>query len=133
IAAVFDAAGIEKRHTVLSGFTNAPDGQFIADDRSLLAPTTSIRNELYRQEAPLLAAQAARNALADGQTRAEQVTDVITVSCTGFFAPGIDSRLVQDLGLSPKVQRSHLGFIGCAAALPALRLASQITQARPEA
>lgn len=133
IGAAFDAAAIQTRHTVLSGWDGSGDGVFIDDDGALLSPTTGTRNELYRREAPPLAAEAARAALAEGEITAEQVTHVISVSCTGFFAPGIDYRLVRDLGLAENVERSHLGFIGCAAALPGLRLASQITHAHPEA
>jgi predicted naringenin-chalcone synthase len=57
----------------------------------------------------------------------------VTVSCTGLFAPGPDYRLVRDLGLSPTVERCHLGFIGCAAALPALRIATALAATRPDA
>lgn len=133
ISAVFGAAGIQKRHTVLTGLAGAADGVFVSDQGVLLKPTTGLRNERYRQMAPPLAAEAARSALARGETAAGEVTHLLTVSCTGFFAPGIDFRLIQDLGLSESVERAHLGFMGCAAALPALRLASQITEARPDA
>lgn len=133
VSAAFSAAGIRQRHTVLTGLGGSPDGTFVADDGALLRPTTGVRNERYRQAAPELAAEAARSALADGQVAPGQITHLITVSCTGFFAPGIDYRLIRDLGLPSTVERSHLGFIGCAAALPALRLASQIAEARPGA
>ena len=78
-------------------------------------------------------AEAARAALTDAGIEASAITHVVTVSCTGFFAPGPDYRLVRDLGLDPTVERYHLGFIGCAAALPGLRLASRITAADPSA
>lgn len=133
IAAAFDAAGIQTRHTVLTGLGGSPDGVFVDDDGTLLVPSTGVRNDHYRQQAPPLAAEAARAALTQGEISADQITHLISVSCTGFFAPGIDYRLVRDLGLPETVERSHLGFIGCAAALPALRLASQITEARPDA
>lgn len=133
IGAAFDAAGIQKRHTVLTGLSGSPDGVFVAEGGTLLTPSTGVRNDLYRHTAPPLAAEAARAALTESQTAPGRVTHLITVSCTGFFAPGIDYRLLRDLGLSKSVERSHLGFIGCAAALPALRLASQITEARPDA
>lgn len=133
IGAAFDAAAIETRHTVLTGWDGSGDGVFIDDDGGLLSPTTGTRNEVYRRAAPPLAAEAARTALNDGEISTEQVTHVISVSCTGFFAPGIDYRLVRDLGLAENVERSHLGFIGCAAALPALRMAEQITHAQPDA
>lgn len=131
--AVFSATGIDKRHTVLTGLSGSPDGTFIADDGTLLTPTTRVRNDLYRLRAPVLAAHAARDALVSGGIAADRITHVVTVSCTGFFAPGIDYHLVQDLGLPRTVVRTHLGFMGCAAALPALRLASGMTAAHPDA
>lgn len=133
IGAAFDAADIEQRHTVLTGLTGSGDGTFVDADRSLLTPTTGVRNQLYRETAPDLANQAAARAMGGGEVRADQITHVVTVSCTGFFAPGVDYHLVRDLGLPSTVERTHLGFIGCAAALPALRLASHITEARPDA
>ncbi|WES64606.1 type III polyketide synthase [Microbacter sp. GSS18] len=144
IRAVFDAAAIENRHTVL---TQLADPAAIPADRSedvegvdfvdeaavLLAPTTGARNDTYQRLAPDLYASAASAAMTDAGIPASAVTHVVTVSCTGFFAPGPDYRLVRDLGLSDTVQRYHLGFIGCAAAMPALRLAAQITAAEPDA
>jgi predicted naringenin-chalcone synthase len=61
------------------------------------------------------------------------VTHVITVSCTGFANPGPDLRIVTELGLAPTVERYNLGFMGCYAALPALRMAQQFCLARPDA
>lgn len=133
IGAAFDAAGIETRHSVLTGLGGTADGVFVGEGSTLLTPTTGTRNELYRQTAPALAAEAASSALTEAEITASQITHVVTVSCTGFFAPGLDFRLIHDLGLPETVERSHLGFMGCAAALPALRTASQITAAHPEA
>jgi predicted naringenin-chalcone synthase len=78
--------------------------------------------------------ETARRALesADG-IRPEDVTHVITVSCTGFFNPGPDYRIVRELGLRPAVQRFHLGFMGCYAAFPALRAAKLFCEADPTA
>jgi alkylresorcinol/alkylpyrone synthase len=143
IHAAFDAAAIENRHTVLTQLGEADaipagtiDGQrgpdFI-DGQRLLVPTTGARNDLYIAVAPALSAAAARAALRDAAMPADAITHVVTVSCTGFFAPGPDYRLVRDLGLAPTVERYHLGFIGCAAALPALRLATRITDSQPDA
>ena len=57
----------------------------------------------------------------------------MTVSCTGFFNPGPDYKIVRALGLNPAVQRYHLGFMGCYAAFPALRAAKSFCEADPEA
>jgi predicted naringenin-chalcone synthase len=73
--------------------------------------------------------------LVDGREgfTASDVTHVITVSCTGFVNPGPDYHIVTELGLPPNVQRYNLGFMGCYAALPALRMAQQFCMARPDA
>ena len=41
------------------------------------------------------------------------ITHLITVSCTGFYAPGLDMEIVKAYGLDPGVRRYHLGFMGC--------------------
>lgn len=138
ICAAFDESAIEQRYTVLTELDDEPNtdragASFTAADQSLQNLTTGTRNDAYKVLAPPLTAAAGRAALADAGLPASAITHVVTVSCTGFFAPGPDFRLVRDLGLSPTAERYHLGFIGCAAALPALRLAARITAAQPAA
>lgn len=99
----------------------------------LLRPSTGTRNAAYVRLAPPLFAEAARRALAGAGVERGEVTHVVTVSCTGLFAPGPDYRLVRDLGLPAGTERFHLGFVGCAAALPALRLAAALCAADPAA
>lgn len=139
IRAAFDAAAIDQRHTVLTELADlgepvlAGDGPFVDPSGTLRRPTTGTRNDIYSRVTPGLCAQAARVALEDAAVDAASVTHVITVSCTGFFAPGPDYRLVRDLGIPTTAERYHLGFIGCAAALPGIRLATRIAAAQPEA
>ncbi|MBD7957521.1 type III polyketide synthase [Microbacterium sp. Sa4CUA7] len=138
IGAAFDASGIESRHTVLAEFSggvpDTPSGIPVIDaDGRLLSPSTGARNAEYVRQAPPLFAEAARAALRGAEVAVEQVTHVVTVSCTGMFAPGPDYRLVRDLGLPGSVERYHLGFVGCAAALPGLRTAARICAGDPTA
>jgi alkylresorcinol/alkylpyrone synthase len=142
VRAAFDASAIETRHTVLADLAAAADGSeqmprptlaAVDEHGHLLAPSTGARNDAYIRLAPPLFAEAARDALAVAAVDASDVTHVVTVSCTGLFAPGPDFRLVRDLGLSSTVERVHLGFMGCAAALPALRVAARICDADPGA
>ncbi|MFN3949430.1 type III polyketide synthase [Microbacterium sp.] len=134
VGAAFDAAAIDTRHTVLPQLAGtAVDGLPVRDGDTLLMPPTGARNDEYRRTAPTLFAEASRAALAGSGYRADAVTHVVTVSCTGMFAPGPDYHLVRDLDLSPTVERYHLGFIGCAAAVPALRLAARIVGDDPTA
>ncbi|WP_243409010.1 type III polyketide synthase [Microbacterium sp. TPD7012] len=134
VSTSFTVSGIDTRHTVideLSLDSDAVDPIFF-DRRSgaLLAPGTKTRNEVYTREAARLFVDVARRALdADPDIEPADVTHVITVSCTGFHAPGPEYEIVRALGLSDSVQRYHLGFMGCYASMPALRAASQFCAA----
>ncbi|MGH3688522.1 MAG: type III polyketide synthase [Microbacterium sp.] len=126
----FNVSGIDTRHTVideLSLESEVADPVFF--DRlsgALLAPGTKARNDVYTREAARLFVEAARRAIeSDPDLEPADVTHVITVSCTGFHAPGPEYEIVRALGLSDAVQRFHLGFMGCYASMPALRAASQ--------
>lgn len=137
VHAAFDASAIDRRHTVIEelshGGTSGRNATFVDSDGVLLSPSTGVRNAVYAAAAPLLFAAAARDALQRAGIEASAVTHVVTASCTGFFAPGPDYRLVRDLGLPLTTERYHLGFLGCSAAFPALRAASRICAAQPEA
>lgn len=131
IHAAFDQSGIDTRHTAVAHVDGDPTGIFVEDGVRLLAPSTGTRNEVYRREAPELYRAAAVDALARAGLQATDITHVITVSCTGFFAPGPDFRLVKDLGIPTSAERTHIGFMGCAAALPGLRAAARFAAAQP--
>ena len=54
------------------------------------------------------------------------ITHLITVSCTGMSAPGLDLELVEALQLSPNVFRTSVNFMGCYAGIHALKLGKMI-------
>jgi predicted naringenin-chalcone synthase len=87
----------------------------------------------YLEHAPPLALRAARQALDDAALRPDLVTDLVTVSCTGFAAPGVDVTLIRQLGLPEDVSRTHVGFMGCHGAFNALRVARGYVAADPAA
>ncbi|BDZ54966.1 hypothetical protein GCM10025870_20390 [Agromyces marinus] len=118
ITTSFDVSGIERRYTALAELTfDARDEEPVFFDNGsgeLLLPGTKARNEIYATEATKLYLEAARRAIsATPGVEASDITHVVTVSCTGFYAPGPDYMLVRELGLGPAVQRYHLGFMGC--------------------
>jgi predicted naringenin-chalcone synthase len=96
-------------------------------------PTTAVRMQTYCEHALPLALRAARNALIDAGTRPDEITHLVTVSCTGFAAPGVDIGLMKRLELSPSVQRTHVGFMGCHGALNGLRVARAYAASDPAA
>src|SRR5690606_36651286 len=115
IPATFDSAAIETRHTAireLSWESTAEEPEFFdPSSGALLAPGTRERNELYAAEGGALFVAAARAVCAGIDT--SRVTHVITVSCTGFFAPVPDFLIARELGLRAGVQRYDLGLVGC--------------------
>ena len=95
-------------------------------------PTTSQRMKLFEQTAPLLMRKAVDRLLLSGEERAG-ITHVLVTSCTGLYAPGLDFQIVEHLGLSPTVERTMIGFMGCYAAINALKLARHIVRSEPDA
>ena len=94
-----------------------------------LGPTTGQRMAWYETEAPPLAEAAAQRALDDASTPVDAITHLVTVSCTGFFSPGLDAALIDTLGLPRTVHRTHVGFMGCHGALNGLRVAASQAEA----
>ncbi|MCE7796556.1 type III polyketide synthase [Sphingobium sufflavum] len=126
-------AAIERRFSFLEPITLADgtisdrDGFYGAGDW----PTTSVRMARYEKHAPALALNAIENIGTSFDPAA--VTHLIVASCTGFMAPGLDQILAARLGLNPGVERSVLGFMGCYAAVNALRTAHHIVRSTPTA
>jgi predicted naringenin-chalcone synthase len=86
-------------------------------------PSTAARMALYEPHALDLAMQAVRRVEADG------VTHLIVASCTGFTAPGLDFHIMREAGLPDSTQRTIVGFMGCFAAVNALKLANDMVRA----
>ncbi len=139
---MYTQTGIRTRHLTLprdliddvlqdtrhSGSVYLPTGSI--DDQG---PTTAQRMAIYAEEAGPLALRAAASALEESGVDPGRVTHLVTVSCTGFVAPGVDLALIRGLGLPATVQRTHVGFMGCHGALNGLRVASAFTGADPKA
>lgn len=136
IPVIYERSGIDFRTSCVAdyGAEAAEDFTFFPPDWSLApAPSTAARNQKYREAAVPLAEGVARAALAASGVAADEITHVVAVTCTGFFAPGLDIELVKRLGLPPDTQRTVVGFMGCYAAFNALRVAHGFCQSRPDA
>jgi predicted naringenin-chalcone synthase len=135
---VFLRSGVDSRGSVLiqSEATNIADMHAFYPAPTSPAdrgPTTAVRMQRYAAEAPALAATAAQHALTEAHQDPQAITHLLTVSCTGFVAPGLDVALIQRLSLRPDVSRQHIGFMGCHAAFNALGAARNIVRADPAA
>lgn len=90
-------------------------------------PGTAARMAAYEAAATGLAVQAVQRLAPTG------VTHLVVASCTGFTAPGLDQRVAEALALGGNLHRTFVGFMGCYAAVPALRVAAQAVRADPTA
>ncbi len=142
LPSMYDGTGVAARGTVLgeavlrdmfdgttiTGSPYLPTGE--PGDRG---PTTAQRMQHYARLAPPLAVEAAAVAVRSSGLAATDLTHLVTVSCTGFVAPGLDLALIRALGLQPTVQRTHVGFMGCHGSFNGLRVARAFTTADPDA
>ncbi len=126
-----ERSGIEHRWSVLTPTTGGgspvePGGFYHG-----VLPTTAARMELYAEAAPRLALDAVTRL--NAVTAIAGITHLIVASCTGFVAPGIDQIIAAELGLPGDVERTLVGFMGCYAAVSALRLAHHIVRSEDAA
>ena len=136
IRVLYKKSGIDTRYSVIRSFDDNLRGDFLPRDSSgkRRELSTAERNLIYTRESRRLAVELGQRALAAVPGIAgQEITHVVTASCTGFSNPGIDYHLVNDLGLPAQVERYNLGFMGCYAAFPALRMARQFCAANPAA
>ncbi|MDB5668795.1 MAG: type polyketide synthase [Alphaproteobacteria bacterium] len=123
-------SGIAHRWSVLpraaGGGSPVDPGGFYSDRM----PGTAERMKLYADAAPELALAAIerlREQIALGA-----ITHLVVASCTGFVAPGVDQIIAAQLELGD-VERTLIGFMGCYAAVAALRTAFHIARSEPNA
>lgn len=93
--------------------------------KKLLSYSLQEKLALYHEYALDLGKKAVENNPSYEQHR-EKITDIIFVSCTGMQAPGVEIDLIQSLGLPLGIRRYNVTFMGCYAALTALRIAKDI-------
>jgi predicted naringenin-chalcone synthase len=92
-------------------------------------PDTQTRMRFYEQHA-LGLAKCTLDQLNLAEHR-DSITHLILTTCTGFYAPGIDLQIIEHYGLDSSVERTVIGFMGCNAALNALKLARHIVRSEP--
>ena len=127
-------SAIEHRYSFLQPIATEDGNWRDADDLYATGsfPGTARRMKAFERFAPQLAVCALNRLGLTAKERA-RVTHVIVTSCTGLYAPGLDYDIVNHLGLNPSVERTMIGFMGCYAAINALKSAHHIVRSVPEA
>lgn len=130
LKALYRASFIKERYSVVPdyGTLRKEDWKLYPPNDELEPfPSTAVRNDIYRKEALPLSLKAVDNCLGDFER--SKITHLITVSCTGLYAPGLDIDLVNNLNLNRNTARTCINFMGCYAAITALKTANQICKA----
>jgi predicted naringenin-chalcone synthase len=117
IDAVSNNSGIDCRYFVIPDGEENTDSKFFTGKEGYLKPDTKTRMKAYESWSKLLTGEAVEKLLTANNIDPSTIERLITISCTGFFAPGFDYYLINKFNIPKDVKRTHIGFMGCAAAL----------------
>lgn len=133
---LYQVSGIDFRHSVLNDFGKSRgEYDFFGNEIGLEPfPSTQHRGQVFESNALKLSLNAVKNCFAELKNfHQKEITHLITVSCTGMYAPGLDIELVEKLQLNPNVERTCINFMGCYGAFNALKVADYICRAQKNA
>lgn len=134
IKTIFRASAIATRYTVLADYGRPGDFTFFPNTSGMEPfPDTATRMQTFREHAAELSVSAVRDCQSKTSFKFEDVTHLITVSCTGMYAPGLDVDLVNRLPLKSSVSRTCINFMGCFAAVSAIKAADAFCKTSPHA
>lgn len=127
---LYNQSGIKNRHSIIGDYSQPiQDWKFYPRSENLEPfPSLEQRMALYHKHAAALSVDAIRKCL-NGVLAAKEVTHLITVSCTGMSAPGLDLQVVEMMDLPKNIYRTSVNFMGCYAAIHALKIADSICAA----
>jgi predicted naringenin-chalcone synthase len=124
---LYQQSGIRQRYSVIADYSRSiEDWKFYPQTENLDPfPSLERRMIVYNKQAPLLSIDAIRNCLAHVHDP-KKITHLITVSCTGMSAPGLDLQIMELMDLEKNIFRTSVNFMGCYAAIHALKIADAI-------
>lgn len=121
---IYHQSAIQQRYSVLPDYgREVQEWKFYPHTENLEPfPTLEQRMAIFNRQAPLLSVDAIRNCL-NGFAHDKEITHLITVSCTGMSAPGLDLQVLDLMDLDKTIARTSINFMGCYAAVHALKMA----------
>lgn len=127
---LYQQSAIKQRYSVIADYSrNINEWKFYPQSENLEPfPSLEQRMAVYNKQAPLLSVDAVRNCL-NHVHDPKKITHLITVSCTGMSAPGLDLQLVELMDLEKNIFRTSVNFMGCYAAIHALKIADAFCRA----
>jgi predicted naringenin-chalcone synthase len=110
-------SGIDHRFFVIKDGETDSTEKFYTRNGNHFSPDTKTRMSEYEEWSIELTKKAVKELAEKNKIDFKLIDRLITISCTGFFAPGLDYELIKEFNISPNVKRTNIGFMGCAAAL----------------
>jgi len=134
LKSVYRATGIDERYSVLSDYCKSPgEFEFFPNTADVPFPGTAARMNIYKENALGLALSSIEDCLSRvNNFMISEITHLITVSCTGMYAPGIDIEIVHKLNLDSSTKRTAINFMGCYGAFNAIKVADAICKSEPD-
>jgi len=117
IDAASNHSGIDFRYFVVPDGVEESKERFYSNNGEYIKPGTQSRMIEYEKWSKQLTKDAVRKLLDKSNFDPLQINRLITISCTGFFAPGLDHFLMTEFGIPLTTRRTNIGFMGCAASL----------------
>lgn len=132
---LYKHSGISTRYSVTDDYSlPAAERTFFPTTEDLEPfPGIERRMELFAEHAPVLSQQSAEACLKNAGVSEMEITHLITVSCTGLSAPGLELMLMERMGLPLTIHRTAVNFMGCYAAVHGLKMANAIAKSEPDA
>ncbi|MFC4230459.1 type III polyketide synthase [Parasediminibacterium paludis] len=126
LAFLYHQSHIRTRYSCVADY-GAPkaDWTFIPPTEDIDFPSIDVRMQRYQAAALPLSVNAITQCI-EGIITPQDITHLITVSCTGMSAPGLDLQVAEAMQLSPNIFRTSVNFMGCYAAIHGLKLAKMI-------
>jgi predicted naringenin-chalcone synthase len=131
---LYHQSGIETRYSAVPDYSHPiSEWKFYPHSENLEPfPSLELRMQWYNKHAAPLSVDAIRNCI-DGKIHTNEITHLITVSCTGMSAPGLDLQVMEMLDLPKNTYRTSINFMGCYAAIHALKMADAICKTEEHA
>lgn len=120
---MYDNSWIDQRYSAIGDFTSSNGKPVLLTSKTKEA-STQARMDIFFEVAPKMCTDAVHSILDENELK--NVTHLITVSCTGMAAPGLEIILLEKLNLPTSTTRHGVNFMGCYAGFHALKLAKAI-------
>ena len=121
---LYRQSDVDKRYSVLEEFSE-PEENWSFVQKGEKDKSLNERMQIFDAHAVSLSVNAINHCI-KGFIGKDEITHLITVSCTGMSAPGLDLQVAEEMKLRNNIFRTSVNFMGCYAAIHALKIAKMI-------